>query len=96
MNNSTPHFTEHVITYPCWDQSESMLIKVATDKKQKCNKRNLHVRAVSCKPATRSSGASSVEWYAVVSSHIITEVSSFIITEMPGFISVPFTSKYNV
>ena len=25
--NFIPHFTGHVITYPCWDWSETMLVK---------------------------------------------------------------------
>ena len=28
--NLIPHFARHVITYPCWDLSQTMLVKVAT------------------------------------------------------------------
>ena len=29
ISNLKPHFTGHVISYPCWDQSETMLVKEA-------------------------------------------------------------------
>ena len=31
ISNFTPHFTGHVITYPCGDQSQSMLVKAVSD-----------------------------------------------------------------
>ena len=31
MNNFFPHFTEHVITYRCWDLSETMIAKGTTE-----------------------------------------------------------------
>ena len=27
LSNFTPHFIGHVITYPCWEQSQTMLVK---------------------------------------------------------------------
>ena len=30
INNFIPHFTRYVITYPCWDLSESILVKGAS------------------------------------------------------------------
>ena len=30
ISNFIPHITGHVITYPCWDLSYTMLVKVAT------------------------------------------------------------------
>ena len=30
ISNFIVHFTEHVITYPCWEWSSSMLVKWAT------------------------------------------------------------------
>ena len=34
----TPHFTEHVITYPCWDISKTMLVKAAPTNEVKAKK----------------------------------------------------------
>ena len=37
VSNFIPHFNVHVITYPCWDLSQSMLVKGASEMK------NIHV-----------------------------------------------------
>ena len=35
ISNFIPHFTGHVITYPYWDQRQTMLVKGAPDRKNR-------------------------------------------------------------